>query len=42
MGSPVSVVVLYLVHKEGRGEDLAFLALIFTQLSRQQFHTFSL
>ncbi len=41
MGSPVSVVVLYLVHKEERGEDLAFLALIFTQLSRQQFHTFS-
>jgi hypothetical protein len=42
MGSPVSVVVLYLVHKEERGEDLAFLALIFTQLSRHQFHTFSL
>jgi hypothetical protein len=42
MGSSVSVVVLYLVHKEERGEDLAFLALIFTQLSRHQFHSFSL
>ncbi len=42
MASPVSVVVLYLVHKEERGEDLAFLALIFTQLSRHQFHSFSL
>jgi hypothetical protein len=42
-GQPcLTVVVLYLVHKEERGEDLAFLALIFTQLSRQKFHTFSL